>query len=633
MSLFVELKRRNVFRVAAAYTVVSWLLMQVVDTLGPLFELSNAFGRGVFLLLLIGLPVVLVVAWVFEFTDEGIKTQEEADQSGLKNSSNKLNAVVIGGLALALVFVVLDAYVLTEPGEVDDVVASNDSSQANQAIIDDDITVTSDTSTEKSIAVLPFTNLSPDTDQAYFADGLTEELIATLSVVNGLQVTGKTSSFFFKGSDENPEQIADSLGVNHILQGSVRKAGNQVRITTTLMNAVSGFNLWTNTFERDLEDIFAIQDQIAREVTNALSITLGAGEFDRPGMTRNIAAYDAYLNALGIAYGEGFQPQLAIDTLNQAVELDPEFGLAWLELAKVYQGSLITMPASQTGDFQLLRAQVLERATAVSPDMAELRILTASEQADNRELLQADSLFQQLLEEYSLTDAQVNSSYANFLREAGRSSDAIPYLERARRLDPYNTQIAMGLVIAYANLGQYDAALDEVDRGLALDSTSTSGVLSGMKTMIAWNTDNTERDGGERKFLIGLGLSAEIIRQIDDIDKLILEGDQAQASARLREMIAGELPPILLALLMPMAGLAGDPALALEITLMADTYGETGAIFGSIPIWQEFLSEMRQLDGFKELTREAGLVDYWRATGEWGDFCRPLEGSDDFECF
>jgi len=324
MSFFSELKRRNVFRVGAAYLVVAWLLIQVVDTLGDLFEWPNTLGQVVVIILVIGFPVALIVSWIYEVTPTGITTQDAVDAGAKTTSGNKLNAVIIGGLVLVIAMLLVDDMLLVEDMATPDVSAQQAGAGVSGASATDNEIVETGFNEENSIAVLPFTNLSNDPDQEYFSDGLTEELIAKLSSVDGLLVTGRTSVFYFKGSMDSPQQIADSLGVNHILQGSVRKAGNQLRITTTLMNTDNGFNLWTETYNRELADIFAIQDEIAEEVTQALSFTLGAGEFDRPGMTRNIQAYDAWLQYLSIPFSSDANiSQARNDALQRAVALDP----------------------------------------------------------------------------------------------------------------------------------------------------------------------------------------------------------------------------------------------------------------------------------------------------------------------
>ena len=343
MSFFNELKRRNVFRVGAAYLVVAWLLIQVVDTLGDMFAMPEAFGRGVVILLVIGFPVALIVSWVFELTTEGLQTQADADQSGAHSSSNKLNAVIIAGLALALVFVVMDSYVLVDETSIS-LNAQNAVSAAGQIDNADGVPETQinsplfDGAPELSIAVLPFTNLSSDPEQDYFADGLSEELLNKLAQVNDLQVAARTSSFYYKDKNEDLRVIGQVLGVAHLLEGSVRKAGNSVRISTQLIRAEDGFELWSDSFDRDLNDIFLIQDEIAEAITRALSITISAGEFSQPGMTANIEAYEEYLQAR--KYFGDFNPQsmpLAIDHIEKAVSIDADFSVAWLHMARMYR--------------------------------------------------------------------------------------------------------------------------------------------------------------------------------------------------------------------------------------------------------------------------------------------------------
>ncbi|MEE8294596.1 MAG: hypothetical protein V3R64_02690, partial [Sphingomonadales bacterium] len=234
-NFFNELKRRNVVRVAIAYAVVSWVALQLVDVLDEILSLPEGFGKAVLIILLIGLPIVLVFSWAYEVTPEGVmKTAEvDASKSITHGTGQKINKLIIGGLVLAVAFLLVDKFFIS----------GNGVEQAETG--------------EASIAVLPFVNMSDDAANAYFADGLSEELLNVLAKVPDLKVAGRTSSFQFKGDNLDLVEIGKTLGVDHILEGSVRKQGNRVRITAQLIRASDGFHMWSETYDRDLEDIFA----------------------------------------------------------------------------------------------------------------------------------------------------------------------------------------------------------------------------------------------------------------------------------------------------------------------------------------------------------------------------------------
>lgn len=625
MSFFNELKRRNVFRVGAAYLVVAWLLLQVMDTVGPIIGLSDSFARGVLFLLAVGFPVVLVISWVFELTPEGIQTQQAADQSGMRSSKGKLNAVIIGGLALALVLVVLDSYVLDEPAT--ESVASIEEAD----IFDGEITQT--TADEKSIAVLPFANLSSDPEQEYFADGLSEELLNKLAQIRDLQVAGRTSSFYYKDTNEDLRVIGETLGVAHILEGSVRKSGNNIRITAQLIKADDGFHLWSDTFDRELTEIFAIQDEIAEAVTTALSISLGVGEFDRTGMTRNVEAYDAYLQGWAVFREEGFIPLRAAEYFKQATTVDPDFGLGWLALSNVYGFARVEQTASEGGDLAELQTQALQQARRSAPEMSELLTTSAGELRANHEWAGAEDLYMQLIDEFGTSMSQVNTSYGSFLRHAGRLQDSIPYLERARRLDPLNPDISMRLSTAYMSLGRLNDALTEAERGTAMGVVAFTVFLTGNKIYIAllendWNLA-LELMSGEAVWVTAYGPN---LPNGLDVARDIAQGNVDEGLNKMRAMLDSGLSPVFNTAIAPLAVIGGDVELALQFN-SNEANPNTNDRFGSTAIWSDFYAGMRQLEGFREMAREAGLADYWLSTGNWPDKCRPLEGNDDFECF
>ncbi len=274
-SIWGELRRRNVVRVAIAYAIVAWLIIEVSATTFPMLKLPEWGATLVTVLLMIGFPVALIFAWAFELTPEGLKKEKDVDRSEsiTHATGRKLDFAIIGVLAIAVAYFVLEKFFW-----------SDDMAPASRV--------------DASIAVLPFVNMSGDPDQEYFSDGITEEIINTLVAIDELQVTGRTSSFTFKDRTEvDLKTIGQVLGVSTILEGSVRKAGNDVRITAQLITAVNGFHLWSETYDRELTDIFAIQEEIATAIGEALQVELGlkvAESLDRR-RTDNVDAYQWYL--------------------------------------------------------------------------------------------------------------------------------------------------------------------------------------------------------------------------------------------------------------------------------------------------------------------------------------------------
>ncbi len=317
MSLFSELKRRNVFRVALLYLVTSWLVIQVADVAISMLALPAWTGRFVFLLLLMGLPLVLVFSWVYEITPEGVKREKDVDRSEsiTAETGRKLNVALVVLLVVAIAGLALDRLV-PETGM--------------PAAADLDTVPP----TANSIAVLPFVNMSPDPENEYFSDGLSEELLNLLAKIPNLKVAARTSAFSFKGADASISEIAAALNVTHVLEGSVRRSGDDIRITAQLIKASDGYHLWSETWDRTLVDVFAIQDEIATAVVDALRIRL-LGELPKV-RTIDPRAYELYLRAKAssnLRTAEGFQQAAAL--LTEALAIDTDSADGWVELAVV----------------------------------------------------------------------------------------------------------------------------------------------------------------------------------------------------------------------------------------------------------------------------------------------------------
>ena len=274
LSFFEELKRRNVFRVGFAYVIVAWILMQVADTFAPALQLPDWFTSAVAFLLLLGFPLALFLAWAFELTPEGIKKEKDVDRSRSIThlTSRKLDFAIIGMLVFALAYFIWESRFSSTFND-GTAIPVNASAQGESGKISPDGVPGQAGSTKparKSIAVLPFVNMSADPDQVYFSDGISEELLNVLAQFPGLSVAARTSAFQFKNQNMDIAEIARQLNVNHILEGSVRKSGKQLRITAQLIEAESGYHLWSDSYDREMDDIFAIQDEISAAIEAGL---------------------------------------------------------------------------------------------------------------------------------------------------------------------------------------------------------------------------------------------------------------------------------------------------------------------------------------------------------------------------
>ena len=325
-SLFSELKRRNVIRVALVYIVAAWLLLQVADVVLNNIEAPNWVFQTILLLVVLGFPFAVIFAWAFELTPEGLKKEKDVDRSEsiTHDTGRKLDFIIIAVLVLALVYFAYDKYVI-DPAQEETLATA--STQAEEI---------SETDTpEMSIAVLPFVNMSSDPEQEFFSDGISEELLNMLAQFPGLRVAARTSSFQFKGMNQDIAKIADTLHVAHILEGSVRKSGNRLRITAQLIKADDGFHLWSHSYDRELDDIFAVQNEIARAISDALKVKLtldtASGTAQRPAVipAANTQAYEAYLRGRRLIHRRGRESlEDAVRHLERALRLDERFAPA-----------------------------------------------------------------------------------------------------------------------------------------------------------------------------------------------------------------------------------------------------------------------------------------------------------------
>jgi len=385
MSVIAELKRRNVFKVGAAYVVMAWLLAQGVDVFLEGFGAPEWVIKTILMLLIIGFPIAVFFAWAFELTPEGLKKEKDVDrsQSITHETGRKLDFMIIGILLLALGYFAWDKF-KPEKGS-DPTTPSFQTGEAGSGIQtasnEAQSTAASAEATPiepnpKSIAVLPFVNMSSDPEQEYFSDGISEEILNALAKVKDLKVTGRTSSFAFKGENQDLRQVGHTLGVEHILEGSVRKSGTKVRITAQLIQVDDGFHLWSESYDREMDDVFAIQDEIATAILEQLKAHLLQGEPALAETPRaDSAAYDLYLLAKQRMYERtGPTIQSAVELLDRAITIDPEYAPAYAQ--RGIAEFLLSEGAGSYGDIPQEQAMAngksyIDKALQLDPELAE----------------------------------------------------------------------------------------------------------------------------------------------------------------------------------------------------------------------------------------------------------------------
>jgi TolB-like protein/Flp pilus assembly protein TadD len=437
---FAELKRRNVYKVAVAYIVAGWALAQGIAQVFPVFDVPNWAIRLIVILIIIGFPVAIVLAWAFEITPEGIKRTEEVNRTGPHSLGRAWIYVVIVGAFLSIGLFFLGRYT-----------AGNATPRHSEAAT---------ATPPKSIAVLPLLNEGGNPGDEYFSDGLSEELIAALGQIRDLKVIGRSSSFRFKDRKEEPKIIGEKLGVSTLLEGTVRKQGDRVRIVAELVNAADGIQLWTRTFDRQLKDIFAVQQEIAEAVAESLKITLlGADSRSaQAAATDNAEAHNAYLQGHFYLVRRNVEDfRKAIDYYDQAIALDPEYALAYAERAEAW-----TFLGDLTGQRPIMYPKArtdAEKAVAIAPALAEARAALGWVRCFV-DWKFADGLSElNRAKELSPANPTANDLLARIIAYMGRFDEAERQARHAVDLDPLST-------VTYGNLARVlfcAGKLDEAD--------------------------------------------------------------------------------------------------------------------------------------------------------------------------
>jgi TolB-like protein/Flp pilus assembly protein TadD len=451
-NIFTELKRRNVYRAAVAYGVVAWFLTQLTTQVFPFFEIPNSAVRFVVIALAIGFPIAMLLAWVYEFTPEGVVRTETLDpvqaKSAQRATGRILDFVIIGVLLMVIAMLVVGRLPFYR--------------QTGESI------------PQKSIAVLPLENLSGDPDNAYFADGIQEEILTRLAGVADLKVISRSSTQLYQSKPRNLREIAKQLGVANILEGSVQKAVDRVRVNVQLVNAQSDSPLWANTYDRKLTDIFGVESEIAKGIAESLQTKLTVGEEQALAVkpTNNPEAYDAYLRGLAFEgrsrIALGWLPLLwkATGFYERAVQLDPNFALAWARLSSAY--ALIYFEHGDTTAAARRDAAktALQSAQTLEPDSPEtLLALGYYQYLVLGDFGAAKTTFSRVSKMLP-GNSEVREALARVTRREGHWDQSIAYFEQALVLDPRNVELLVSAAGTYAILRQFPTALKLYDRVL-----------------------------------------------------------------------------------------------------------------------------------------------------------------------
>jgi TolB-like protein len=512
---FGEAKRRNVYKVAAAYAVVGWLLIQVATQVFPFLEIPNWAIRLVILLTALGFPVAVVIAWAFELTPEGIKRTDVADSARQHSRGGVWIAVVVIAAALSLGLFFLVRYT-----------ARNATARQSETATASNL--------EKSVAVLPLANTSGDPSNEYFSDGLSEELIAVLAKIPELKVIGRSSSFFFKGKSGDSAAVGQKLGVAHLIEGSVRKQGDRVRIVAELISAADGRSLWSETYDRELKDVFAVQAEIAKSVAEQMKVKLlgKRPESDAVPSNQNLAAHNAVLQS-----DFYFQQQTAegvrksITFLQEAVRLDPNYALAYAKLGQAWRQYAASFAIDDASNAYDEARQAADKAIKLTPDLVDARMTVGLlAVTPGLDFAGGEKEFRRVLQS-SPNNAAAKDALTLSLLGQDRLTEAEQTCREALSLDPLLTTLWYNLGRILAGTGRYKEAEEACRKGLELQPgasrfhtyLATLDILQDRPAQAMANAQ-LENEGFWRDYAIAMVQQAQ--------------GDRSAADAALKDFIA-----------------------------------------------------------------------------------------------
>lgn len=508
-NLIAELRRRNVFRVAAAYMAASWLVIQLVNEIGPIVNAPEWLPQLVLALLGGGFLVAVVLSWIYELTTDGIRTTTEVDRDESLRSldGRKIDFLIIGLLVLALGYFIWESRFRTEPSSGVGI---------------------------ESVAVLPFRDMSPQQDQAYFADGMAEELLNALSQIKGLKVAGRTSSFSFRDSDLAPAAIAKQLNVSHLLEGGVRSAGGQLRVTAQLVNARDGLQVWAHEFEGSLADVFAVQDEISRRVVESLRLSANLPA-KKPAATANVDAYNEYLlGRYQLARRTPESLRLAQAHFEAAIATDPSYSPSWSALATTMAISPWYGPIEDPGGAAELARVAAQRALALDNTNSEAwAALGTVSMTFDRKWKEAESSLRRAVE-LNPRDAGNANLYGDYLYVTGDYAAAEKWEGLAAELEPLSAVHQHEIALVYSLTGRIEEAIEAELRAVSL----SPDFRNGWGSLARFYADARDFKAAER-------IVASPSTRINEQSKLVLEvrtnvhrGDFEAARTKTTELLA-----------------------------------------------------------------------------------------------
>ena len=527
MSLFAELKRRNVFRAAAFYAASAWLLVQIATQVFPFFHIAEWVVRWIVVAAEIGFPFAMVFSWLYEWTPHGLQRESEVapNESVTRESSKKLDRWIIAILVLAVVLLLTNQFVL-----------HRDEKRADIAPVAE--------ISAKSIAVLPFENLSEEKANAYFADGIQEEILTRLAKIADLKVISRTSTQHYKSAPENLPEIAKQLGVAHILEGSVQKSGDAVRVNVQLIKAATESHLWAETFDRKLTDIFSVESEVAKAIADQLRAKLTGKEEQviaaKP--TDNPEAYDAYLRGLAYSLKTANTPANVLGAqkyLREAVRLDPKFALAWALLSYVDARGYITTALQPTVALREEVRQAAETALTLQPNLGEAVLAKGYYHYCLKDYDTAVRYFEQA-RQLLPNSSQIPESLAYVARRRGQWDRSESYFNEAERLDPRSVNMLSQHALTYICLRRFPEALRKFDQ--VLDITPDDVDTLAEKAAIAQAEGDLPRASA---ILARLHPAADITQALEQqVYQAILERRPAPIVPRMKEILSKPDPSL-----------------------------------------------------------------------------------------
>lgn len=597
MSFFAELKRRNVIRVAVLYGVSAWILLQIAEVLTSLLPVPEWTGSLVILLVGLGFFPVLIFAWAYELTPDGIKREKDVDRTAsiTGQTAERMNRLIVILLVVAIGTVAIDRLL------------------PEQASVTENVPLAPTADSRPSIAVLPFADLSPDKNQQYFTDGIAEELLNVLVRVDGLRVASRTSAFALRDSGLSVPELAQELGVQHILEGSVRKDGDQIRVTAQLIRAQNDEHLWSENFNRELKDIFKIQDEIASEIVAALQVSLGVGaekvEVAVDEGTDNIDAYDLFLRANELFVSRS-DIAGSIELFQQATQIDPNFARAWEGMAAAE--IVFTSWEDYDGvNHEALAEVAAKRALAINPELSMAHtVLGSLAEFPGKDFVEA-------MDYYDLALGKDSKNTTTWLwrgmlhYKLGFFEKATEDLQRCLEIDPGYLNCKQHLAMAFALSGDLEAA-DEL-----LAQTVVEGFFSLAEGFVPFYVDKGDllaaallanRNGSFATVPIKYWIRALQNPQADH--------SLAYERVKSWQTSATDIHPQL------------KEGFLTEVALATGHYEDISFLPASA--WSPMGTAFRQSPHFARVVREEGDLRYWQERG-FPPQCRP-EGEDGVHC-